>query len=163
MVCRWSPPPPDLIKLNVDAHIMDGIGVGFGVVARDSAGQVVGMTVCRNSQRWDAAMAEASALKFGVLVAGRLGFRRVIVESDDANAVRCIEQGVHGYAPIFLLYDAVREARNNFNVFSISHVKRAGNTVTYLVARWEIEMDSESVWFDSFPQSILALAGIDLI
>lgn len=40
-VCKWSPPQEDFIKLNVDAHIMAGAGVGLGVIARNSIGQVV--------------------------------------------------------------------------------------------------------------------------
>ena len=101
-VCKWSPPPADFIKLNVDAHIMGDMGVGLGVVARNSSGHVVGMAVCRCSARWEVSMAEAAAVKFGTMVAGRLGFRRIVVESDAENVVRCISQGVSGYAPIFL-------------------------------------------------------------
>lgn len=63
----------------------------------------------------------------------------------------------------FYFYDAVKRANRSFAEFSVPHVKRGGNCVAHLVARWEITMDSEYVWFDSFPQSILALAEIDLI
>lgn len=86
-----------------------------------------------------------------------------MVESDAEKVVKCITKETHGYAPIFLFYDAIRRASSTFSAFSISHVKRARNCVAHFVARWEINMDSEYVLFDSFSQSILTLAEIDLI
>lgn len=75
-ICKWSPPHEGFVKLNVDAHIMENVGVGLGVVARNSMGQVVGMVVCRCSARWEAPMAEAATIKFGTMVASRLGLRQ---------------------------------------------------------------------------------------
>lgn len=137
--------------------------MGLRVVAQNSVGQVVGMAVCRCSVRWDASMAEAAAVRFNVLVAGRLGSIDIILESDTEQVVRCINSDVAGYAPIFLFYDAVKKARVCFHSFSINHVKRTRKIVAHLVARWDIAFDSDYVCFDSFPQIILALAKIDFI
>lgn len=42
------------------------------------------------------------------------------------------------------------------------HVKRAGNTIAHLVARWDTKGSSYLICMDTFPQSVLTSAKIDL-
>lgn len=39
-VAGWIPPTQNGVKVNVDAHIMEGIGLYFGVVIRDGMGSL---------------------------------------------------------------------------------------------------------------------------
>jgi len=52
---RWSHPPEDMIKFNVDrAFIEDGMQGGWGVVARDHTGEVVAARAGRVDHAADA-------------------------------------------------------------------------------------------------------------
>lgn len=50
-----------------------------------------------------------------------------------------------------------------FTGFMCSDVKRGGNTVAHLVARWDMGPHHQKVCMDSFPQSDQTLADLDLI
>ena len=60
---RWSPPPEDMIKFNVDgAFIEDGMQGGWGVVARDHTGEVVAARAGRVDHAADAFSTELVAV-----------------------------------------------------------------------------------------------------
>lgn len=66
-----------------------------------------------------------------------------------------------GASPIYHIYDDIIKLSKSFNVFVSTHIKRVGNTVAHLVARWDTKGSSELVCMNSFPQSILTLAELD--
>lgn len=41
-----------------------------------------------------------------------------------------------GYTPLYLIYEDIAQQAGEFNAYNISHVKRVGNYVAHLVARW---------------------------
>lgn len=95
-------------------------------------------TVRRMAANWSPEMAEAAAARFGVEVARRLGYDSVVLECDAVNVVRVIREQQTGAAPIFLLFDDIKECCASFIAFECVHVKRAGNTVAHSVARWDV-------------------------
>ncbi|XP_021722372.1 uncharacterized protein LOC110689847 [Chenopodium quinoa] len=139
----WSLPPAGVVKLNVDAHIREGIGVQFGVLIRDNHGGLLAAAVKHCEARWSPDMAEAGAMRYGVELARRLGFEKVVLESDALTTVRAIQTRQVGAAPIFLLFDDVLKMSNDFSFFSCNHVKRTGNTVAHFVARWDTSTSPE--------------------
>lgn len=163
IVSSWQPPPQSYVKVNVDAHVMHGNGVSMGMIIRDEHGSIKAAGVKRIASNWAPELAEAGAARFGLDVARRLGFDRVVLECDASNVVRCIRERRQGAAPIFLFYDDILEISSSFLSFDCVHVKRAGNTVAHSVARWEADVNSETICTSLFPQSLQTLVELDLI
>lgn len=101
-LCRGFPPQVGFVKINFDAHIYDGGGVGCGVVIRDWRGCAVAAGVRRWAGRWSVEMAEARAVLYGVQLARRLNFRNVVLEGDSFSVCNAIAKARMGEAPIFL-------------------------------------------------------------
>ena len=80
LVTRWSPPPPEFIKLNVDAAIAQNTSA-LAVVAKNEQGAVL--------KGWSKIMpkrspiaAEAEAILWALHLAKGENWRKIIVESD---------------------------------------------------------------------------------
>ena len=108
-------------------------------------------------------MAEAAAARYGVMIARRFGFTKVCLEGDSLSVVSSLCSKQLGFAPIFSLFSDVLTLSEVFTAISFCHVRRAGNTVAHLMARWNVQGNVETVCTNSFPQSILTLAEMDLI
>ncbi|KAL2932688.1 ATPase family gene 2 protein [Bienertia sinuspersici] len=159
---RWCP-PNDAVKVNVDAHVSVDGGVGLGAVIRYHRGKIKVDVVLRIKASWKPEVAEAHAALYGVQVASRLGFSKVVLESDAMQVVNAIIREAKGALPIFLFYDEINSLKFYFDSFNCNHVKRRGNCVAGLIARGEVAEGSERVWLDPIPQNFCNLAEIDLI
>lgn len=157
----WLRPPAGVVKVNFDAHISNS-WVGLGVVCRDEWGKVLLFATRRWEGRLEVECAEAMAARFGAQIAWRFGYSNVWLEGDSNTVVNHINDCSHGFSPISLIYDDVGRLSKLFNAFVISHVKRAGNTIAHLVARWDTGGSPELICMNSIPQSISTLADMDL-
>ena len=163
VVLGWSSPVAGCIKVNFDAHLGPDGEIGLGVVFRNHEGGIVAAGVKRVAAAWSAVLAESAATRYAMEVARRLGYGQLWLEGDALMVINAVNKQEDGLCPHFrIINDIVRMARE-FNSFSISHVKRAGNTVAHLLARWEVPCNSEHVWLHSFPQSVCTLAALDLL
>jgi ribonuclease HI len=80
---KWIAPPPRQLKLNVDASFHEDMAAGAtGAVIRDYQGQFVVASTNYIPYVSSASMAEAIAMKEGMLLANRLGCSSIIAESD---------------------------------------------------------------------------------
>ncbi|XP_021734057.1 uncharacterized protein LOC110700767 [Chenopodium quinoa] len=158
----WVRPPEGVIKVNIDAHYADCGNVGLGAVLRDTNGK---LRVCAVKKTMAASpkMAEAMAARYGMHIARRFGYTRIMLECDASNVGNTVRSRSSGYAPIYLVYDDIVEDSSWYDSFSISHVKRACNTVAHMVARWDTYGNSEYIYMGPFPNGISSLADIDLI
>ncbi|KAL2899415.1 hypothetical protein RDABS01_024497 [Bienertia sinuspersici] len=160
---RWCSPPNEVVKVNVDAHVSVDGKVGLGAVIRDHRGKIKVAVVHRIKARSKPEVAEARAALYGIQMARRLGFSKVVLECDAMQVVSAITTEAKGASPIFLFYDEINRLKSCFISFSCNHVKRRGNCVAHLVARGEVADGSERVWFDPIPQNYCILADLDLI
>ncbi|XP_010696345.1 uncharacterized protein LOC104908875 [Beta vulgaris subsp. vulgaris] len=160
---KWNKPPVGLLKANFDAHMGPNGEVGLGVVVRDSNGKMVLGGVRRRAANWDVSTAEAMAGLFAVELVHRFGYTRVVMEGDSLVVISGLKNKPVGGSPIFHVFNDISRVCLNFSEISFSHVKRAGNVVAHLLARWECVANSEVVWLDFFPQSISTLAELDLL
>ena len=93
----------------------------------------------------DPLIAEALALREGVIVANLRGFKKIIMETDCLEVVNLCNTR-HGsrsiVAPILL---QIGELCNNFDVFILQHVTRSANGPAHLCAkRAYMLMDTDS-------------------
>ncbi|XP_074289546.1 uncharacterized protein LOC141614700 [Silene latifolia] len=73
----WVVPPPEFVKVNVDAGLTDGEGMSVGVVCRDERGAVLWGVSLVQEQQWDSQMAEAVAILEGINEAARRGHSKM--------------------------------------------------------------------------------------
>ena len=159
----WTKPPAGVLKANFDAHINPNGEVGLGVVFRSSDGGVRMMGVRRLVAQWDAITAEAMAARYAVELSLRFNYDRVIFEGDALMVIGAVKRQGGGASPLYHVFNDIHRLCLGLDFVSFSHVKRAGNAVAHLLARWQCEHNSELVWFGSFPQSIDTLVELDLI
>ncbi|KAL2939063.1 hypothetical protein RDABS01_022512 [Bienertia sinuspersici] len=70
------------VKVNVDAYVGNDGVIGSGDVFQDHHGRIQAATVHRVAAEWRVDMAEARAALFGLQMARRLGYRKIILEGD---------------------------------------------------------------------------------
>ncbi|KAL2935796.1 hypothetical protein RDABS01_018914 [Bienertia sinuspersici] len=130
----WSPPPMGWVKVNTDANVITGEKVSIGAVIRDEKGalKAFGVKVVGPAS---VEIAKAEAARYGLMLARRLGFLRIILECDAIGVINAINSKKQGETPIFLLFEDIQSYIRCFDDFLCSHVKRTGNTVAHLVAR----------------------------
>ncbi|XP_021770438.1 uncharacterized protein LOC110734577 [Chenopodium quinoa] len=158
----WSCPSVGVVKVNCDAYV--GRNVGLGVVIRDANGSILAAAVKRGALGWSAEIAEAAACRYGLQLATRLDYSAVVLESDAYAVTQGIKtKPADNFTPFSLIIDNVCYLSRFFTVFSVSHVKRAGNTLAHHVSRWNTYDCTERVCLGPFPQSLLTLAEIDLL
>ena len=117
LTATWASPPPGVIKINVDAHIVAGSHVSLGAVFRDNSGTVLMMATRRIVGSEVSTMAEAEAARYGLHVARRSGYDNVWLESDALAVVRAARHCTIGFSPLYLLYDDISVLSKSFNNF----------------------------------------------
>ena len=73
-----------------------------------------------------------------------------------------MNSNIMGLSPLFLISNDIVELSKSCHVFHFSHVRRVGNTIAHLVARWDTQRSSQLVCMNHFPQSIITLSELDL-
>ena len=63
---------------------------------------------------------------------------------------------------LHLFYDSIFALSTCFLNFSCSFVRRNGNSVAHLIARWDTILVNEKIYMDPFPQGLQTLAELDL-
>lgn len=122
------------MKIKNDAHVVDGVKVGLGVMVRNSERELV-TTTTKVQHAYKPRMAETLIVRYGFSIAQRFGYKKILVESDSINGVNAVKEGKMGNTPFQLVLDDITVGRSYFNCFNICHIKRACNTVAYLVAK----------------------------
>jgi len=90
----WRKPPEGYIMINIDASYDENEGCGStGVVIRDSSGGMIAATNTYIPHLVDTQMAEAYALKEGLMLAQHIGGNRLIFQSDCMEVVEVMKNG----------------------------------------------------------------------
>ena len=85
---KWSRPSPRQVKLNVDASFHAEVCAGAtGAILRDYRGQFIAASSNYLPSIASVAMAEAVAMKEGLILATRMGCNTVIAESDSMEII----------------------------------------------------------------------------
>ncbi|KAL2944155.1 hypothetical protein RDABS01_032502 [Bienertia sinuspersici] len=101
---EWRAPPTGVVRINTDAEVREGRGVGLGVALRNERGQLLGVGVRRIAGTFRPELAEAWAASFGVEVARRLNYARVELECDAINVVKDVISRKVGKGMVILLH-----------------------------------------------------------
>ncbi|XP_043720789.1 uncharacterized protein LOC122668266 [Telopea speciosissima] len=141
----WIPPSPSWVKLNVGAAWIKGSKkCGIGNIIRDHSG--LPLSAYSVGVHCDSAfLAEALAIRSGLLLAARGGFRKVLVESDCYSLIKQLSSSEPELAIESIHHDIVL-LQKSFDDYSFSFVPRSANTVADSLARSALSIESPIVW-----------------
>ncbi|XP_074267312.1 uncharacterized protein LOC141590636 [Silene latifolia] len=158
----WIPPPREYVKVNVDAGVKEGEGVGMGVVCRDERGGVLWCASIVQEQSWDPRVAEAAAVLEGVKEAVRFGHTKIILESDCLPVIEALKRKAGGRSIFSLVIADILAICSSFSSIIWSFVSRANNCVAHELAHPFPRITSSFVGSESLPPSVNNAVLFDL-
>jgi len=115
-IIHWEPPPHGSVKLNFDGSVQ-GTSAAGGFIIRDWQGTLLRAGSYRYGNA-SVIMAEARALRDGMLTAVRAGYTNIIIEGDN----QAIFKALSGSAPIpWRIANIIRDVR--FMLSQCPHVE----------------------------------------
>ncbi|KAK4406046.1 hypothetical protein Sango_0611100 [Sesamum angolense] len=112
-----------------------GMEMGLGVIARDDQGSCLWWSSKRITRGGNGEIAEAMAVRHGLELGARLGWRSVIIESDCANLISKIMSPDHDMSIIGPIVADSRTLAASFQLCSFNLVPRYCNTVAHILAK----------------------------
>ncbi|XP_074293297.1 uncharacterized protein LOC141620280 [Silene latifolia] len=159
----WEAPRAGVAKINVDAGLIAGLGVGWGLVCRNSQGSVEWCVASQTSVDMEPKFAEAMAILHGAQEARRAGIKHVIFESDCLSVVEDLRLKKHGRSDIHLVYLDILSTCLFFDSFSFSFVRRKLNAVAHSLTHLYPWFEGRRAWSDDFPPDVVNLVQKELI
>ena len=152
----WRPPEEGFVTINTDAAIKreDGKG-GAGGVARSSC-SFLGAWSKPYPGVTDPFIAEAMAVRDGVIFACLRGYTHVIMEmdcSEVANLWTTRHDSRSVVAPILL---EIGELSGSFTFFDIRHIVRSANGPAHICAKQACTIDVTESWIKSTPSFLIS-------
>ncbi|XP_074267105.1 uncharacterized protein LOC141590407 [Silene latifolia] len=139
------------VKLNVDAGVKEGEGVGVGAVCRDAQGGVLWGVSRAWKEVWEPHIAEAVAVLEVLEEAARMGHTHVIVESDCIQVINALEKNKTGRSIFYLVLDDILSLSVSFQSIIWSYTSRANNYVAHTLAHLVPRCFDRSVSSDVLP------------
>ncbi|KAL5845509.1 hypothetical protein ACOSQ4_011467 [Xanthoceras sorbifolium] len=151
-------PSPGWIKINSDVAVdARGRRLGFGVVFRDSVGEVLVSYTSLLPGLFSSDIGEALAILLGLRLAGDMGFPSVCVESDAASVVKQLSSRVPSCSDIGLILDDILSLVGGFADISFSSVRRSTNKVAHGLAKFALSHQPVGVRIRGVPSSVAFL------
>lgn len=153
---RWTTPPPDFLKFNVDGAYTPGNQHGaWGVVVRNSEGTLVAARAGRVEYVADAFGTELCAVEKAIDLAAELGVVRLMIETD----ALLVEQALNRRAPNFskeaqVIEDIKVQINLWFSSCKFVHCKREANMPAHHLAKLGLSLHVGEVLV--FDENVLA-------
>jgi hypothetical protein len=165
-VDRWTQPPVDYLKINIDGSFCRETGTcGWGFCIRDSNGDVCGAGMGQIAHVADALHAETIASLKAIEFAAEVGMGRIIIETDATLLKSALQSNEFDLARHGVLF---REAKflllTNFLDYKVLYCKRKCNTVAHVLATTGAKLVSGGVmlWHDHVPDFVSRIVASDL-
>ncbi|KAK5845498.1 hypothetical protein PVK06_001688 [Gossypium arboreum] len=159
---RWTKPPDGVIKINVDAAVVNG-NVGYGAIARNHDGFVIGGCYSFANKSQDVNWAEFEAFVEGLNLSLKLKVDKIILECDSAylvNAVKKKDQDITilGYC----LNKSCRKFRN-FTSVQVNWISRCSNKASDFLCNLAIKNKCNFYFNMDYPMEIHSIIINDAI
>ncbi|XP_074296243.1 uncharacterized protein LOC141624234 [Silene latifolia] len=154
---EWRAPEHGWVKINVDAGVKEGLGVGVGAVCRNAQGKVLWGLSINRKEVWEPHVAEAVAVLEGLVEAVRAGHDLIVVESDCSRVVDALKTRKSGRSSFFLVLDDIFRICSSFVDVIWSHTSRNNNEVAHALAHVSPGVVGKTVWIDQLPSVAEAL------
>jgi ribonuclease HI len=133
---QWSKPETRFLKLNVDAAFYDDSRSGsFGAVIRDFQGNFVGAKCGLIPSVASASMAEAMAMREGLVLANSMGINRLIAESDSMETVEACSGEERWWNESAAVYADCIDLSSSIGTVKFKHYPREANHVAHELAK----------------------------
>ncbi|XP_073362561.1 uncharacterized protein [Aegilops tauschii subsp. strangulata] len=162
---KWTAPSDEMLKINADGSFAPGEGhAGWGVVARDSAGNIVAARAGRQDHIQDAFAAKVAALSNAVALAADLGCLRVNFETDSQLLVEAMDFRKPDSSAAAVIEDTKFQLKMWFSKHTISVCRRSANAVGHELANTGRLYPVEHVmhWESDVPAHVAACASSDM-
>jgi hypothetical protein len=164
--CRWERPPPEVVKINIDAafHQSTRSG-GWGAICRDNMSDICFAVAGPLVMMSDAMHAEAMSLSNAIHIAEELGVGRAVFETDCINLQQAMMTASYDYGPLGVLISNLKfRLRLNFLEATVIYAPRSCNRPAHELASLGVEVvDGEHVlWTSNYPNSVARLVSGDI-
>ncbi|XP_074299993.1 uncharacterized protein LOC141631192 [Silene latifolia] len=138
------------------------MGSGLGVIIRDHNGQVVRAGVQQVKEAWDADVAEAKAMEFGLITAFQMELQNIVVEADCLPLVTMLRAKSFPRNYFDNIGKVIVELASRFNCIEFKFVRREGNRAAHCMAHLLPLVYSTRFWVGMVPESITMIVSSDL-
>jgi ribonuclease HI len=158
----WEAPSGGWLKANWDA----GINVaqnrtGFGVVIRDSYGNLFAASCACRQGSLDPSVAEILGAIMAVQLCRDLDLMRVHFEGDAKTVVEAINSTDVDWSSWGHLVADVHMELQELYQWKCTHVRRDGNLAAHTLAKYAIQNAVEKRWCDDLPECIKELLSLE--
>jgi ribonuclease HI len=158
----WTKPREEHVKLNVDAgYDMDSGTGSSGAIIRDNRGVFVAASCRAIPFAADAAMAEAYALRDGLILAGQIGCYKVEVNSDCSEVIEVMQAGGNSFGSAAAIYEECNFLCRSFAFVSFTHCPREANMAADMLAS-RVEGEMSIVWHEEPPDFLVSILANDV-
>jgi ribonuclease HI len=107
-------------------------------------------------------MAEAYALKEGLMLAQHIGANRLIIQADCLEVVETMKDGGNSANSVAAIYDDCSTIWCGFQDISIEHCNREANKVAHELACRAMQIKENCIWDNEPPSFIFELLSNDV-
>ncbi|KAK9199987.1 hypothetical protein WN944_015181 [Citrus x changshan-huyou] len=154
----WQSPPLPWYKVNINAAVSSKEArAGIGMLIRNSQGEVMAASNCREISTDNIEFLEALAIQKGIQLAKDIGLVLAITESNSLNVVNLINNKIHNRCEVGWLISNIQEALSSSkSTFQVNHTPRSCNEAAHHLAKLVICNSKERVWLEEAPTEISA-------
>ena len=152
----WHPPNQSWFKLNFDAAIFkEQNSSGFGAMIRNNQGEVMAAMATKGPSVSCSEEAETLACRKALEFAIDAGFSELIVEGDNINVMRAVSSSTMNFSMLGNVIADIHCILCGLRGLSISCVKRDGNWVAHVLAKFAKGLDEDMYWMEEVPQVVV--------
>ncbi|KAF7822209.1 ribonuclease H [Senna tora] len=162
-VLDWEKPVEGWVKVNTDGAVCRESNLGgCGGIIRDSKGDwIKGFT--RRIGMSNPVFAELWSIAEGLQLAWESGFRRVILENDYQEAIKCLQINPHVNPWSHPAVNIVKSLLSKDWELKIKHIPRSANKCADLLAKSSLSCNSKSVILDCIPDFVRDAVRFDAL
>ena len=159
----WSPPPPGVLKINVDGSSSDLEDSScIGVIIRDYKGKTVAAFCKPLQSHFPTELAEVFAVEQGISLARELQLSRVMLESDALSVINVINDSTFGTSYGHIIQD-ISHAQSSFDFCSFKHLNRSFNSAAHELAQFARRNGSAHLWKGVTPPFLDPIVQSDML
>lgn len=151
----WKPPLTGWAKANWDAALDRQLGrLGLGVVVRDSCGNLLAGRCTAQVGCLAPAAAEAKVVLLAIQLCREMGLSQVHFEGDAKSVVDSVNSAHVDSSWMGHVVDDIRLEVQAFPQWQLFFVRREGNQVAHLLAKYAVRHFENNLWLSMPPDCI---------